>query len=281
MLSLLTAALLTIPDPAGDARGDGGYLLPQRPALTQDALDLRSFSAQPQGSGMRFTVSFGQLGNPWNAPSGFSAGVTDIFIKTGLGGQTRLDDTGLRVRGPGGWQYHLRITGFGSTLTQVREFQGQTPSAQNQPAQTPAAQTTSAQTPSDQTTPADAPGLRTLAEPDVRVEGTRLVIDAAVPPGTYAYWVTNSVYTPLSRDGLLRPTQTGGPTALKAGQADAPTPVDVLAAPGDTRAFTDRTLAAQGQTRDLSTLILAGTGLLGLLVTLGATLAVWRRTGHR
>lgn len=250
MLSLLTAALLTIPDPAGDARGDGGYILPTRPALTQDALDLRSFSAQPQGTGMRFTVGFGQLSNPWNAPSGFSAGVTDIFIKTGLGGQTSLAGTGLRVRGAGGWQYHLRITGFASTLTLAQDSGTGTSAV-----------------------------LRALPAPRVQVQGTDLVIDATVPPGNYAYWVTSSVYTPLSADGLLRPRQSGGPTVLQAGQAGAPTPVDVLAGPGDTRAFSDRTLAPLGQTRDSATLVLAGVGLMGLLLTLLASLAVRRRQG--
>ncbi|MFC6660163.1 glucodextranase DOMON-like domain-containing protein [Deinococcus multiflagellatus] len=84
MLALL-ASTITLSDPAGDARGDGGYVLPTRPAFTPDMLDLRAFSAQPQGEGMRFTVSFTAMGNPWNAPSGSSAGVTDIFVKGSLG----------------------------------------------------------------------------------------------------------------------------------------------------------------------------------------------------
>ncbi|GHF39718.1 hypothetical protein HNQ07_001704 [Deinococcus metalli] len=247
MLSLLAAAMLTIPDPAGDARGDGGYILPTRPALSQDALDIRSFSAQPQpqSSGLRVTVTFGQMGNPWNAPSGYSAGVTDIFVKTGFGGQTTLADTGLRVRGSGGWQYHLRVTGFTTTLEGLAE---------------------------------DGSGLRRLAAPQMRVSGTSVVIDAAIPPGSYAYWVTNSVYSPLSADGVLRPTRSGGPTALQAGRADSPVPVDVLAPPGDRGAYTDHTVAPLGETRGAATLILAGVGALGLLITLGATIAVWRRS---
>ncbi|MFC3832275.1 MULTISPECIES: glucodextranase DOMON-like domain-containing protein [Deinococcus] len=244
MLSLLTAAMLTIPDPAGDARGDGGYVLPTRPAISQDTLDLRSFSAQPQGQGMRLTVAFGQLGNPWNAPGGYSAGVTDIFVRTGFGGQSVLGDTGLRVRGASGWQYHVRVTGFGTTLKTVTE---------------------------------DGRDVRALPAPTMRVSGASLVIDAAIPPGTYAYWVTNSVYSPLSADGVLRPTTGGGASALQAGRADAPVPVDVLAPAGDLGAYTDFTVAPQGETRNTATLILAGLGLLGLLITLGATIAVWRR----
>ncbi|CAM3916991.1 glucodextranase DOMON-like domain-containing protein [Deinococcus frigens] len=244
LLLLLTASLLTVPDPAGDARGDGGYVLPRQPGVTEDALDLRSFSAAPQGAGMRFTVSFGQIGNPWNAPSGFSAGVTDIFVKTGPGGQGVLADTGLRTRG-GGWQYHLRVTGFGSVLERTDDT---------------------------------GERIERLAAPTVQIEGTGLVIDTAVPAGSYAYWVTSSVYTPLSAGGVLKPTGGTAPGSLQAGRTDAPTPVDVLASAEDTRAFSDGTLALVGQTRDWTSLILIMLGGLGLLLTVGATVAVWRRT---
>lgn len=243
MLLLLTAALLTVPDPAGDALGDGGYILPRQPDVSAEALDLRVFSAEPQGEGTRFTVSFGQIGNPWNAPSGFSAGVTDIFVKTGPGGRAALADTGLRARG-GGWQYHLRVTGFGSTLVQAVDEEGVT-----QP----------------------------LPPPSVQLEGTGVVIDAAVPPGPHAYWVTSSVYTPLSAGGVLKPSGGTGPGSLQTGQVGAPAPVDVLAPDGDPRAFTDGTLAAVGQTRDRASLLLAGLGGLGLLLTVLATVAIWRR----
>lgn len=246
LLSFLTLAALTIPDPAGDARGDGGYILPTRPAVTEEALDLRSFSAEANGKTLRLTVSFGQLTNPWNAPSGFSAGVTDIFVKTGLGGQPKLADTGLRVRGPGGWQYHLRVTGFGSTLDST-----------------------------------DGTTVQHLAAPTVQVQGTSLVMNSAVPAGNYAYWVTSSIYSPLTDSGILRPTQETGALTLQAGRADAPTPVDVLAASDDRQAYTDNTLAAVGQSADRSTWLLLGLGLLGLLLTIGATVAVWRRLARR
>lgn len=245
-LPLLFAATLTIPDPAGDARGDGSYRIPARPALTEDALDLRAFTAARNGKGMRYTVGFGQIGNPWNAPSGFSAGVTDIFVKTDLGGQQTLADTGLRARGNGGWQYHLHITGFGSTLTG-----------------------------------SDGKTTRPLPAPTVSISGTNLVIDAQIPAGSYAYWVTSSVYSPFSTDGLLRPTTAGGPLVLQAGRHNLPTPVDVLAPTPDERVFTEDTLAPVGQTQDRTTLVLGALGLAGLLLTTFATIAVWRRTGRR
>ncbi|WP_245872832.1 glucodextranase DOMON-like domain-containing protein [Deinococcus planocerae] len=243
-LLLLTAALVSFPDPAGDARGDGGYLLPTRPAVSEDALDLRGFRAEPQGQEMRFTVELGRIENPWGAPSGFSAGVTDIFVKTGVGGVRTLDHLRLNVTGTGGWTYHVRVTGFGASLRRA---------------------------------PEDGGPPTTLTAPTVRVEGTGLVIDAAVPPGDYGYWVTSSVYSPLTPDGVLRPVTTPGPTALQAGRADAPVPVDVLLPSGDPAPFTQGTLAPVGTTRDPRTLLLLGLGGLGLLTVGIATVAVWRR----
>ncbi|WP_235183189.1 glucodextranase DOMON-like domain-containing protein [Deinococcus phoenicis] len=243
MLTLLTAALLSFSDPAGDARGDGGYVLPTRPAVSEDALDLRSFQAAPQGAGMRFTVGLGRIENPWDAPGGFSAGVTDIFVGSSLGGQRTLDGLRLNTSG-GGWDYHLRVTGFGSTLEQVPEGGG---------------------------TPLPLPA------PTVRVEGTSLVVDAAIPPGEYAYWVTSSVYSPLTADGVLRPGTTPGPTNLQAGRADAPVPVDVLLPSGEGSPYTQGTLAPVGQTRDHRTLVLVALGGLGLLLVVVATVILWRR----
>lgn len=242
VLTLLTAALLSFVDPAGDARGDGGYVLPTRPAISADALDLRSFQAEPRGTGMRFVVGLGRIENPWNAPSGFSAGVTDIFVGSSLGRQRTLDDLRLQTVG-GGWDYHLRVTGFGSTLERAPDGGG---------------------------------AALPLPAPEVHVEGSDLVIDAAVPPGRYAYWVTSSVYSPLTRDGVLRPVTTPGPTSLEAGRADAPVPVDVLLPSGDPTPYTQGTLPPVGQTRDTRILVLVALGGLGLLLVVTATVTLWR-----
>ncbi|AWT37161.1 regulator [Deinococcus actinosclerus] len=242
----LLASQAQLTDPAGDARGDGGYVLPTRPPFTAEMLDLRALSTKGTPQGMQFTVTYGQMGNPWNAPGGFSAGVTDIFVKGALGGQATLGDLGLRTSG-GGWQYHLRVSPGGSTLTEV-----------------------------------DAQGReRPLVAPTVQVSGTNLIVQTAVPEGRYGYWVTNSVYSPLTRDGVLRPTTTPGASALQAGRADAPVPVDVMAAPGDTQAYTRGTLAPVGETRDLVGIGLLALGVVGLLITVIATVAVWRRLNAR
>ena len=161
-----------------------------------------------------------------------------------MGGQSDLEGLNLRAAN-GGWTYHLRVTGGGSTLIRAPEGSGP---------------------------------LETLAPPVVRAEGNTLVIDAAVPPGKWAYWVASSVYSPLTPDGLLRPTTSAGPTHLQAARDDAPVPVDVLRPPGDTSPFTVGTLAAVGQTRDTRLLLLAALGGLGLLLVVVATVQVWRRS---
>lgn len=243
--TLLSAALFSFADPAGDSRGDGRYVLPTRPPVSADALDLRRFEARADGDGMQFTVDYGAVQNPWALPSGFSAGVTDIFIKTGRGGLGTLDSLNLRAA-DGQWHYHLRVSGTGATLEEV---------------------------PEGRATP-----LR-RADPSVRLSGTRLIVGAAVPPGQYAYWVTSSVYSPLSPDGLLRPVTEAGAQSLQAPQPGAPVPVDLLAPAGDVQAYATGSLAAQGEVRDRRPLLLSGLGLLGLGLTALATLWLWRRGG--
>jgi len=243
VLTVLTAALLVFSDPAGDARGDGGYVLPSRPAVSEAALDLRSFRVEPGGEGTRFTVELGRLENPWGAAAGFSAGVTDIFVGSSVGGQRALDGLNLQAAG-GGWTYHLRVSPGGSTLRQH---------------------------------PEGAAEAVTLAPPSTRLEGNALVIDSVVPPGRWAYWVTSSVYTPLSPDGVLRPVTVPGPARLQVARENAPVPVDVLLPSGDPSPFTRGTLPPVGERRDRRLLILAALGGLGLLLVTWATALIWRR----
>ncbi len=243
---LLIAAMLIIPDPAGDANGNGTYVLPQRPVLTSDAFDIRSFSAQKNDIHMRFIISFGQMINPWKSPAGFSAGVTDIFIKSGFLGIQNLADIGLSAKNSSGWNYHLRISGYGSTLD-------------------------TAQTDNS---------LKRLSAPVVTIEGTSLVIDTEIPVGKYGYWVTNSVYSPFTSNGLMTPKVSNDPNDLQASQDGLPLPIDILSSTDDRSAYTTIKLAPLGETRDWTTLILAGLGGFGLLITILATIGVWRKV-HR
>ena len=238
-MTLVAAAALSFADPAGDAHGDGGYVLPLRPAVSPEALDLRSFEVEVEGHTTRMTVDFGAHQNPWKLPSGFSAGVTDIFIKTDAGGERDLKGLGLRPAGNDGWQYHLQIDGARQVLEQVQGGQ-----------------------------------RRVLTPPRVSMNGTRLVIETdRLPTGRHAYWVTSSVYTPLSPDGRMRPDPAPNASGLQAAGEERPVPVDVLAAPGDRRAYETGTLAAVGQTRDWRLATLAALGVFGLGLT---GLSVWR-----
>ena len=106
------------------------------------------------------------------------------------------------------------------------------------------------------------------------MEGPQLVVSTnALPSGRHAYWVTSSVYTPLSSDGRLHPDPTMNASGLQSAGEGSAVPVDVLAAPGDRRAYTAGVLAAVGQTRDWRLATLAGLGALGLLLT---GLSLWR-----
>lgn len=223
-------------DPPGDAHGNGGYVLPSRPAVQADALDLREF--QVQGTPLTFRVSYGSLQNPWNLPSGFSAAVTDIFVRTGTEGVKELPDLGLNVAG--GWTYHVRVTGAGATLQQATLQEG-------------------------------TAKLTTLAVPQVTHEGTTLVIATQIPAGQYAYWVTSSVYTPLSPRGVLASSLQAGPGNLQITSPGDPAATDVLAPAEDRSAYSTHTLNSVGQVQDWRPLTLGATGVLGLLLTVLAT----------
>ncbi|ULH15680.1 hypothetical protein MF271_03295 [Deinococcus sp. KNUC1210] len=60
------------------------------------------------------------------------------------------------------------------------------------------------------------------------------------------------------------------------GRGAAPIPVDVISGGDQTRAYTLGVLQPVGQTRDRRTILLLGLGIFGLLLTLVATVAVWR-----
>ena len=238
---LLAALTFAITDPIGDAHGDGTYVLPTRPALSADALDLREFTAQTDGKTMTFRVSFGAMQNPWQLPGGQSAAVTDIFVKTGLGGANTLPELNLNVNE--GWQYHIRVAGGHASM----ESAG-----------------------------ADGKALTPQDPPQVSVEGTTLVISTSIPAGKYGYWLTSSFYTPFSKTGLLLPSAQAGPSALSTARANPPVPVDVLAPEGDYTVYTTRVLAPVGRARDDRPLLLGGLGGLGVLLTVFSTLRLWR-----
>ena len=246
MLSLLAAALLTIPDAAGDTRGDGSYTLPTRPPISASALDLRELTVETENGKLRLTVGLGAIQNPWNAPLGYSAGILDIFVKSRLGGASVLPDLGFVTPAQQGWQYHIRISGFGSSL----EF---------------------------------VPDGQTRAQPravqlNVRLSGSAVVFDTPIPAGQYSYWVTSSVYSPFTPGGYLRPGAGGGSASLISPRNNGPVPVDVISGGDQGREYAQGVLQPVGKTSDRRALLLLGLAAAGLLMGVVASVRVWRKT---
>ncbi len=239
---LPASLLLSVPDPAGDATGDGSYLLSTRPGVSAATLDLRLLRAEDVGGKLQLAVSLGAVGNPWNSPAGFSGVVLDVFVKTQVGGARELTGLGLSTPSGDGWQEHYRLDGF---------------SAQHFSA-----------------APQGKP--RSAAAPQVRLEGTDLVIATDLRAGQYSYWVTASAYTPLSPDGYLRP---GGDTAvgLRSAREGSPVPLDVLLSGDQKAVYATAELSAVGTVRDERALHLLWAALSALVVAVLAGIVAWRR----
>lgn len=209
------------------------------------ALDLRELLVETVAGKLRLNVGLGSLQNPWNAPLGYSAGVLDIFVKSRLGGASELPGLGFDTPPQQGWQYHIRVTGFASSLDFVPDGQTQ---------------------PQPRTTPIK-----------VQLQGSGLTIDTPIPSGQYSYWVTSSVYSPFTPEGRLRPTSGGGSANLMAARANTPVPVDVISGGDQAREYTLGVLQPVGQTRDRRAVFLLALAAAGLLVGLITTIRVWRQ----
>ena len=234
--------LLSVPDPAGDATGDGSYLLATRPALSASTLDLRLLRAEDLGGKLGLSISLGAVGNPWNSPAGFSGVVLDVFVKTQVGGVRELSGLGLRTPSNDGWQEHYRIDGFS-----VQHF----------------------------SVGGDGKVSRAAA-PTVRLEGTDVVIGTNLRAGQYSYWVTASAYTPLSPDGYLRPS--GDTTVgLRSAREGTPVPLDVLLSGDQKGVYASAELPSVGVVRDERALHLLWAALGALVVAGIAGIVAWRR----
>lgn len=246
-----TPPLLSLPDPVGDASGDGSYVLPSAPALRASAFDIRSLNVQNVGGKLQLSVALSGVDNPWQAQSGWSGVVLDIFVKTQSGGRSIMDDLSLSTPGALGWQEHYRLNGFG-----VQHFRADS--------QTP-----------DQTAPSEVKDQN-----KVTVRGTDIVLDTDLSASnSYAYWVTTSVYTPLNASGVLPATGDSGPTSLQSASAGTPAPLDVLLSGDQRNIYLSGTLLPVGQTTDYRALSLLGIAVACLLLTIGLAVVLWRRPG--
>ncbi|GEM46627.1 glucodextranase DOMON-like domain-containing protein [Deinococcus cellulosilyticus] len=237
--------LLFVADPAGDQRGDGGYLLPGTLSnLEVASLDLRSFAVRNEGGNLKLEVGMAALENPLRAPVGFSVAVLDVFIKTAPGGDERLADTGFVTPSNQGWQHHLSISPLKST------FQKWDPSG----------------------------GVEVQEGAfQVQTQGTTVHISTSLPAGQYQYWVMVSVFDPLTPTGVEAPSLGGNPSHLRSSLQNAPVPVDVLLAGEQQPVYREGTLPAVGRFRDGRPWWLLLLGGIGMAGAFWATLQLWRR----
>ncbi len=245
--ALAATLLLSLFDPSGDVNGDGSYRLPT--SLTQEersSLDLRSMEAFSQGGKLLLKLGFSSLANPLRASSGFSVPYLDVFIKTDVGGQTTLGDTGFKTPLTSGWQYHLTLTGFSQRLESQLKGAIQ---------------------------PSSVPGTAWK----VSTEGSKLVIATDLPAGKYAYWAMSSLFDPLTPKGYSVPSSGDGPYDLYASLPQSPHPVDVLLEGDQKAAYSKRVLEELGEVVDRRPIILLMLGALGLILALWGTFKVWRR----
>lgn len=267
---MATPLLFSLPDPVGDASGDGSYQLPAAPAMQKSDFDIRSLNVQNVGGKLRLTVSLSAIHNPWQALSGWSGVTLDIFIKTAAGGRTALDDLALSTPGLLGWQEHYRLNGFG-----VQHFQATNLQATN-------LQATSGSTDSTSSTSTDNASTDSAAlvtdQNKVTVRGTDIVLDTALPAGnSYAYWVTTSVYTPLNASGVLPASGNSSGATLRSARSGSPAPLDVLLSGDQRSVYLSGVLPPVGQSTDYRALALLGVALAALLFTVGLAVYIWRQ----
>jgi hypothetical protein len=247
MLAVAATLLFSSFDTSGDFLGDGHYVLPQiLTPLEQKSLDLRSLEVYNRSGKLELDVGFSSLQNVLNSPLGFSTNYLDIFIKTSVGGQTRLGDTGFNTPVSSGWQWHLTITPFQTRLE--RQIKNE-----------------------------NAPRNQAASGIKIRSEGSRMVIQTQIPAGKYGYWITSRIFDPLSEKGYAVPSSDPNPNRLYSPIADSPAVVDLMAGGNPATAYLERTLEPLGEVidrRPLFLLILIG---VSLLFTLIATVQVWIR----
>lgn len=253
---LLAILLFSFLDPAGDATGSG-YIYPTQPSIDTSALDLREFEVSSHSGKLRFKVSLGSLQNPWNLPSGYSAGVIDIFVKTPRGGGRTLSDLQTKVAGSGGWEYHLRASGAGANLWQSGTSRSSSSSTSDN---------------------INRNQQIDLEAPSVSIRGSSLVIDSAIPAGKYAYWVTSSLYSPLSKTGILPQSTQPSVSAVQVSRPNMPIPVDVLAEAKDLSVYRTGLLSPVGASNDLRVWTLLLCAVASLLVAILASIKIRRRS---
>lgn len=110
--TLLLAAILSVSDPAGDAIGNGSLEPPTAVVYrTPGVFDAQKFEVLDTPD-FGFSLTMGQLNNPWNLPNGFSLPVIEIYLDTHEGGSaTLLPGSGMMLPESSSWRYAFKLTG--------------------------------------------------------------------------------------------------------------------------------------------------------------------------
>lgn len=187
--------LFSVSDPAGDALGDGAYVLP---AAKNDVsqLDIRTFTALDTNGKLELKIDMGRIQNPDNAPNGFSKPVLDVFIGTGLGGTSNLGDSGFSTRANSGWYYWIRATPWATTLRRDPN--------------------------------ADLVQLPSSRTAQTKVSGSSIFIKTDIPAGAYTYYAISSLYDSLTPTGIAQPQPEPSPLKLISPLENAPSGLDIL-----------------------------------------------------
>jgi hypothetical protein len=109
------ATVATLPDPAGDDDGPGGYTYPTDGAFRDGAFDLRSVGVRQTPSLQQFAFEVETLYDAFGGGNGFSPQLFVCWLRDpdrADGSTTSLDDLGATVDFEAPWHYRLRVDGF-------------------------------------------------------------------------------------------------------------------------------------------------------------------------
>lgn len=245
--ALAASLLLSLSDPIGDANGDGTYQLPSSLSDEQKAsLDLRSFEAYNNNGSLQLEIGLSALANPLNSPMGFSVPEIDVYIKTALGGAHILGSSGFRTPNTSGWQYHIKINPFRARIFEQKE--GQSKATE-----------------------------RAIEDFKLKIEtkGSKVIINSTISNTAYSYWVTTSLYDPLTPDGIQMAGTMAGPYTLATSLPHSPSAIDVLYEKRQSGLYATRVLPPIGKNEDHRPWFLLAIGMVAALVSLVLTAAIW------
>lgn len=112
--------VLDLPDPVGDDYGPGTYLYPTHPQFEpyQGIFDIEHFKVEGREGEVRFSVTFGQVPDPWHGPFGFSHQLIEIYLDHRRGGERYTFYNGANVvfSPKASWDTFIKVSGFGLYL---------------------------------------------------------------------------------------------------------------------------------------------------------------------